>query len=69
MEIYKQGTKVEMYDGGTGIIVNAIIEGSMVKYTVAYIGEDYSQAVFSECELKFGKGEKAQIGFISSKLS
>jgi hypothetical protein len=51
MEIYKQGTKVEMYDGGTGIIVNAIIEGSMVKYTVAYIGE------------------KAQIGFISSKPS
>ena len=63
MEIYKQGTEVEMYDGGRGVIVNAIIEGSLIRYTVAYFLEDYSQAVFNECELKTFKGEKVGVGF------
>ena len=63
MEIYSQGTEVTMYDGGVGIIINTIIEGTLIKYTVAYVGEDYSQAVFNECELTVGKADKVKVGF------
>jgi hypothetical protein len=52
-----------MYDGGVGIIINTIIEGTLIKYTVAYVGEDYSQAVFNECELTVGKADKVKVGF------